>query len=29
LPRRDSAEIAADLGRMESGIFLREGLDRF
>jgi hypothetical protein len=29
LPRRDSAERATDLGRMESGIFLREGLDRF
>ena len=29
LSRRDSAEITADLGRMESGIFLPEGLDSF
>jgi hypothetical protein len=29
LPGRDGTEITADLGRMESGIFLREGLDRF
>ena len=29
LSGRDGAEIATDLGRMESGIFLREGLDRF
>jgi hypothetical protein len=29
LPGRDSTERATDLGRMKSGIFLREGLDRF
>jgi hypothetical protein len=29
LPGRDGMEITADLGRMKSGIFLREGLDRF
>ena len=29
LPGRDGTEITADLGRMESGIFLPEGLDRF
>ena len=29
LSRRDGAEKATDLGRMGSGIFLREGLDRF
>jgi hypothetical protein len=29
LSRRDGTEITADLGQMKSGIFLREGLDRF
>jgi hypothetical protein len=27
LPGRDGVEIATDLGRMESELFLREGLD--
>jgi hypothetical protein len=29
LSRRDGTEITADLGQMKSGIFLREGLDKF